>query len=160
MKLIVLILSLSLSLQASFDFSKSKLERYSELNFRWWGFKIYNAQVWTPKADQPNFEQEVLLHLTYARDIKDEDLLESTYDEWEDLKLLNSKSQQWLKELKVIWPDVKKGDSLTTYWDGKVTHFYQGKKLLGTVTDKAFGPIFLKIWLHPKSKTRKLLKKN
>lgn len=158
MKKILLILSLSLSLQASFDFTEKRLKQYSELNFRWWTFKIYNAQVWTPKASKPDFKNEILLHLTYQRDISAEDLLESTDDEWKDLKLfVEGKSEKWLKQLKAIWPDVKKGDSLTTHWNGKETFFYQGNTLLGKISDQDFGPRFLKIWLHPKSKTKKLL---
>ena len=143
-----------------FSYTENTLKRYSYLNFTWWGFNVYKAEVWTKEAVKPKFDKEILLHLIYKRNFKAKDLLKTTLEEWERLKLGKEKQRNiWIFKLSKIWPDVKKGDSLTTYMNGEVTSFYQGKKLLGQVKDKEFGPIFLKIWLHEKSKTSSLLKK-
>lgn len=141
-----------------FDYTESKLEKYSQINLTWWGFKVYKAELFTPKSSRPDFEKEILLHIMYQRDIEAEDLLESTLSEWKDLGLyVSKKSEKWVKALQKIWPNVKEGDSLTTYLNGEVTSFYQKGKLLGQIKDKEFGPLFLKIWLHKKSKTAKLM---
>ena len=163
MKSILLVLSLTLTTQASnmFKFTESKLSKFSHLNFTWWGFKVYKAEVWTPNAAPPNFKREILLHIEYQRDFEKQDLVDSTLDEWKDLGLLNkNKYQNWLRQLKTIWPNVKKGDSITTYVNKNTTYFYQGNKLLGKVNDQEFGPTFVQIWLHKNSKTSKLLKKS
>lgn len=163
MKKILLFLFFALNAQAStpFVFTETQLRPFSQLNFTWWGFKIYKAQVWTPEAEKPNFEKELLLHIEYQRDFDSQELVDSTLDEWKRLKLLNkNKYQNWLKQLKAIWPDIKKGDSITTYLNKDTTYFYQDDKLLGKVIDKEFGSTFLQIWLHEKSKTSELLKKS
>ena len=145
----------------SFSYTESDLEKYSNIRFTWWGFKVYRAEVWTPDADQPDFEKEILLHIKYERDIKAKDLLSTTLKEWKRLKLSHENQRAvWLACLKKIWPDVKKGDSLTTYMNGDTTSFYQDNKLLGSIKNKEFGPAFLKIWLHKNSQTSDLLKKN
>lgn len=162
-KSLIILFALTLSLFGSerFDYTETDLKLYSKINLTWWGFKVYKAEVWTPKSSKPDFTKEILLHIEYQRDFDAEDLLSSTYDEWERLGLIvNGKSKVWLKQLEKIWPDVKKRDTLTTYLNGDTTSFYQGKKLLGKVKDKEFGSRFLKIWLHEKSKTSDLLKRN
>lgn len=163
MKVIVILFSLFQTVNAQgkpYPYTENSLQKYSHVNFTWWGFKVYKAEVWTKKALKPDFDQEVLLHINYQRDIKAKDLLSTTLEEWQRLKLSNDRQRAvWLNNLKKIWPDIKKGDSLTTYMNGEVTSFYQGRKLLGQIKDKDFGPAFLKIWLHKKSQTSSLLNK-
>lgn len=145
--------------QAKFKFAPEGLEYYSQLQFTWWGFKVYRAEVWTPSSNKPDFNKNLILHINYQRDIKAKSLVSTTRDEWERLKLLRPESERWLKELSVIWPDIKSGDSLTTFSNGQKTFFYQGPKLLGSINDKNFATVFLKIWLHENSKTSELLKR-
>jgi hypothetical protein len=159
--LLILLLCHGVYAENTFQYTESDLKKFSQLRFTWWGFKVYKAEVWTPESIKPDFSKEILLHITYERDIKAKDLLSTTLDEWKRLKLSDeTKRKIWLIRLKKIWPDVKKGDSLTTYMNGDLTSFYQGDKLLGHVKDKEFGPAFLKIWLHKKSQTSELLKKS
>jgi len=143
---------------ARFKFVPEEVQRYSYLQFTWWGFKVYKAEIWTPKAKKPDFKSKLILHIQYQRNIKADKLVSTTREEWERLKLIKPESEKWLKALDKIWPDIKTGDSLTTYSDGAVTYFYQGDKLLGKVDDKKFGPLFLQIWLHNDSQTSELLK--
>lgn len=144
---------------ANFKFAPENIERYSNLQFTWWGFKIYKAEIWTPEAKKPDLNNNLLLHIKYQKDIKASKLVSTTRDQWKRLNLLRPKSEKWLKELSNIWPDIKSGDSLTTYSNGKVTFFYQGQKLLGSVKDEQFGALFLQIWLHKDSETSDLLKR-
>ena len=162
MKAFIIFIAFTLTTFGSerFSYTETDLKLYSKINLTWWGFKVYKAEVFTPKSSKPDFTKEILLHIEYQRDFDAEDLVSTTYDEWERLGLIvDGKSKKWLKQLEEIWPDVKKGDSLTTYLNGDTTSFYQDKKLLGQVKDETFGSRFLKIWLHEKSRTSDLLKK-
>jgi len=151
--------ALLISAEAKFKFAPASIERYSHLQFTWWGFKVYKAEIWTPKAQKPDFKDKIILHINYQRDIKSDKLISSTRDEWKRLKLIRPESEIWLLRLARIWPDIKKGDSLTTYINGNKTSFYQGDKLLGEVIDKNFGSTFIQIWLHKKSQTSELLQR-
>ena len=142
-----------------FSFAPDNIERFSHTQFTWWAFNIYKAEIWTPESKKPDFADHLILHIRYQKDIKAAKLVSTTKDEWVRLKLINPESAEWLKKLTKIWPDIKSGDSLTTYSDTQKTFFYQGVKLLGSIDDKAFGPMFLKIWLHKNSQTSELLKK-
>jgi len=137
------------------------LKIYSSTQLRWWGFKVYKAELWTAAAGQPDFSRAMLLHLEYQRDIKAADLLKTTREEWQRMSLTGDRQAEiWLKQLVKIWPNVRKGDILSTWFDGEDTHFYQKEKKLGTVRGKAFARAFLSIWLDKKSRTPELRKRN
>ena len=158
---VLILLAMCLTADAGFAFADNSFKQYSRINFTWWGFKVYKAEVWTPKAEKPDFDNRIILHIKYNRNFKAKDLLETTLEEWERLKISNDRQRLiWINKLKKIWPDVKKGDSLTTFLDKDKTLFYQGNRLLGQVNEKEFGPAFLKIWLHKNSKTKSLLVKS
>lgn len=144
---------------SKFTFTEADFKKYSHVQLTWWSFKVYKAGIWTINGDEPDLDKPIILHINYQRNIKAERLISTTLEEWERLKLLSSKSKSWLKQLKKIWPDVKKGDSLTTFSNNGVTKFYNNNKFVGKITDKDFGPLFLQIWLHKDSKTPELRKR-
>ena len=148
------------SSHAKLNFASEDMKKYSSHQLTWWGFKIYIAEVWTPKSQKPDLSEPIILHINYQKNIKAEKLISTTQDEWKRLGLINAKSPEWIKQLSKIWPDIKSGDTITTYSDGQATYFYQGKKLLGSVNDESFAKPFLLIWLHEKSKTSELLKRS
>lgn len=113
---------------------------------------VYDAILYSPSGNYKKDERQALL-LSYLRDIEAEDLIETTREEWQKLRLDSASHDEWLQQLGSIWPDIKEGDCLLLV-EGKdgSAMFYQGEKLLGTIDDKKFTDQFLAIWLSENSR--------
>lgn len=149
----------SLSAQAMPD--NVKLVGQGQFSYLFWD--LYQAQLYTADGLWSNYQQSspVVLKLTYQRAISKDDFIEATVDQWKHLQgKVSAQHQQWATQLEQLWTDVKKGDQLSCVLmaDGTV-QFYFNDKLLGDVTDTAFGPAFLDIWLSEKTSAPKLRKK-
>ena len=124
-----------------------------ENKMTWWGFKIYDAKYYESNETNP----KQLLELTYARDIKVEQLISSTRKEWKRLKLYDKKkSEDWLTELSKIWPSVTNGTTLSIYVFNGKTYFFENKKFKGMISDAELSENLIEIWLHPKSRIKGL----
>jgi len=148
----------SLSLQAMPD--NVKLVGQGQFSYLFWD--LYQAQLYTADGSWSGYQQSapLVLKLTYQRDISKADFIEATVDQWKHLQgKVSTQHQDWAKQLDKLWTDVKKGDQLSCVLlaDGTV-QFYFNDKLLGDVTDPAFGPAFLDIWLSEKTSAPKLRK--
>ena len=148
----------SLSLQAMPD--NVKLVGQGQFSYLFWD--LYQAQLYTADGSWSGYQQSapLVLKLTYQRDISKADFIEATVDQWKHLQgKVSAQHQDWAKQLDTLWTDVKKGDQLSCVLlaDGTV-QFYFNDKLLGDVTDPAFGPAFLDIWLSEKTSAPKLRK--
>jgi len=129
------------------DFSKVGEPRLSVL---FWD--VYDATLYSPSGEYEKSERQAL-NLNYLRDIDADDLIETTEEEWQKLKLDSSEHEGWLTKLKDIWPNIKKGDCLLLVEsDNGYAEFYQGEELLGTVESQEFTDQFLAIWLSPESR--------
>ena len=63
----------------------------------------------------------------------------------------------WLEELERILPNIRTGDSLSSYTiPGSSTTFWFEGREIGSVADPAFGEAFMAIWLDPRTRARKL----
>ncbi|MGI5308106.1 chalcone isomerase family protein [Rheinheimera sp. WS51] len=115
-------------------------------------FRVYDAILHTDTGRYPDAET-VALNLHYLRDIQAEELIENTAKQWQKLGYSDTAlQQQWLKQLKQLWPDVKKGDCLLAFTpDGKIINFYNNTGLLGTINSAQFTKQFLAIWLSEHS---------
>jgi hypothetical protein len=114
----------------------------------WFGIHVYDIALYT-EATPYATNTTALLSLRYAISIKHKRLQETTLQEWKRLnKGTPEQRDNWIKQLDTIWPDIKSGQSLSAFrqQDGP-TVFYFGDRLLGEVTDAAFGPAFFAIWL-------------
>ena len=114
----------------------------------WFGIHVYEIALYTEGKSYAT-NTTAVLSLRYAISIKSKRLQETTLKEWERLKKGTPEQRQsWIKQLDVLWPDIKPGDTLSALrqQDGP-TIFYFGDRLLGEVADVAFGPAFFAIWL-------------
>lgn len=115
---------------------------------RWFGIKIYDVALFAPDLPYTS-NATAALSIRYDISIKHHRLLETTLQEWRRLDQ-GSEAQrtQWIKQLDPLWPDLKPGDRLTAFKrrDGP-TQFYFADRLLGEISDPAFGPAFFAIWL-------------
>ncbi len=134
-------------------------EMLGQTTLKRFGLHIYDASFWMSEDKSTDYlnKNTCALSITYARNIRAQQLLSSTRKEWERLGFTGKYPiEAWLTILKNIWPDVKKGDQLVIVStpEGKST-FYNNLKPLGTVEDSEFGAAFLAIWLDENSRFKK-----
>lgn len=113
--------------------------------------EIYDARLYSPDARFTELRQglPLKLELCYQRDIKSADIVDATADQWRKLYgQLNDTQQQYLQQLRQIWPDVKQGDCLAMAWyENGVSEFWYQQTPVGRVEAADFGQQFLAIWL-------------
>ena len=132
------------------------IEKVGEAKFSKFGLHIYDASFWSLRGNQSPQQPSIAtaLSISYARNIKAKRLLSSTFKEWQRLGFAQQHPiDAWLESLEKIWPNVQKGDYLVfvSSTDGS-NAFYSGSKILGSISDPAFGPAFLDIWLSTNAK--------
>jgi hypothetical protein len=127
----------------------------------WFGFEIYEASLWTTDgnfAGLDNLQQPTALSLWYRRGFSRERLIEITQNGWTEFNLATPLQQErWSAQLAKIWVDTEKGSNMTALvTPGGETRFYNAQRFLGSVTDAAFGPAFLGIWLDARTQGTRL----
>jgi len=117
----------------------------SRLSVLW--FDIYDAEFSTPSGQFEGFRGPLKLKLSYLRDIEKSELLEHT--EKNIAPYSNAEERMiWLQELQRIWPDIRKGDQLSFTLDSNGdSHFELNGRPLDSISESAFGPAFIQIWL-------------
>jgi hypothetical protein len=114
----------------------------------WFGMHVYDIALYNEGPDYAT-NSTAALSIRYAISIKHRRLQETTLKEWKRLgQGTPEQHERWISRLDGLWPDVKPGDCLTAFRcrEGP-TQFFFGDRLLGEVTDPAFGPAFFAIWL-------------
>jgi hypothetical protein len=158
MRKILVIATFLCSLTAQAMPDNIKLVGQGQFSYLFWD--LYQAQLYTTDGSWSNYQQSspVVLKLTYQRDISKADFIEATVDQWEHLQgKVSGQHKDWANQLDKLWTDVKKGDQLScVLLPDSTVQFYFNDKLLGDVTDPAFGPAFLDIWLSDKTSAPKL----
>ena len=124
---------------------------------RWFGIHVYDMALYT-EDQQYTPESTAVLSILYHISIKHSRLQEKTLEEWQRMnKGTPEQREAWIKQLDVMWPDIKSGDRLSAYrQSGGPTQFYFDNRLLGEVADPAFGPAFFAIWLDAECRYPKL----
>lgn len=132
-----------------------QLLQVGEGRMTWFGFSIYSASLWTAdgRFESLNRSLPLALQITYAKNISQEKLIETTLDQWRQLNISTEGQRHiWATQLSRIWPNVKPGDSIITVLTRRgETQFFDSHKRLGTISDPSFGPALLSIWLHPET---------
>lgn len=119
-------------------------------SFRFFGFTVYDAKLFG-RCVPAVFEHPFALRLSYKRDIRREQLVQSSVDEMQ--RILGSsvsagQLSKWRAEMNEAFVDVKDGDSITgVYLPGQGAQFYINDVLQHTVDDPAFARAFFGIWL-------------
>jgi hypothetical protein len=126
----------------------------AKLKFLFWD--IYDSELYTPTGKYQQNENQVLLEITYLRNIKSKDLLDKTVEQWQYIGIDESEYRAYLSQLEAIWPDIKVGDELSLYTQDKHSYFYLNERHIGTITSDKFGEIFKGIWLSESTSQPKL----
>ncbi|MBY0345872.1 MAG: chalcone isomerase family protein [Neisseriaceae bacterium] len=128
-------------------------------DLRWFGLRIYTAQLWSEK---PAFDAKLpfVLELNYHRDISKAQFVETSLDE---IKRLWAQThtpatlKRWENEMNRAFIDVKTGDTLAAVFLPKQgVQFYSKNQILAEVRDLDFAQAFFAIWFDVRTKDQKL----
>lgn len=131
-----------------------ELRRVGSGDLSWLGRPVYAASLWTPAGRFEGYAsgEPVALSLWYQRSFSREELVRITRTAWRLLDVPQGRRDAWAATLEGLWSDVAPGDNLTAVvLPGRATRFYDEERLLGEISDPAFGPAFLSIWLDSRS---------
>ena len=119
-----------------------------EARYQFLFMDIYDATLFAPKSGW-SFEKPFALKLEYLRNLSGERIADRSAKEIRQLGFSNEvKLADWHEQMINIFPDVKKGASLTgVYKPNAETVFYSQNKAIGTIKDPEFGKWFFGIWL-------------
>jgi hypothetical protein len=132
--------------------------------YSYWGFDVYWASLWsgecTLRPDQWQ-TQRLALELRYLRDFDGKDIAKRSIDEMHMQSPLSAETlSAWLKALEALFPNVRKGQSLTgIYVPNAGAQFLFNNKPLGTLADAELAKRFFAIWLSPQTSAPELRKK-
>ena len=127
-----------------------------EIRFRYWGFHVYDAQLWVrPDFDaQRPLEHPLALSLIYARELKARDIAERSVEEIErQTAVTPEQARAWMAHMERAFVDIRPGDRLTGVFrpqDGAASFFFNGRPT-AEVRDAVFAPLFFGIWLSPRT---------
>ena len=145
----------------------------------WFGLALYRATLWvaSPRGREDGREMDAvqggekrndkrddggqgLLHddtpfaltLEYRRDIPAGRIVQASVDEMRKLGASEEQLQRWEREMRRVFPDVRKGDLLTgLYLPGRGARFFYQARDIGEVRDAEFARRFFAIWLDPRT---------
>jgi hypothetical protein len=127
---------------------------------RFFGFKAYEAHLWTGAATTNPLLSKTLfaLEIEYATAIKADEIVNVSLVEMARLRSpSDAQIKSWTADLKKAFPDVKQGDKLTgVYVPKQGTRFFFNSRLTSEISDPAFGDAFFAIWLDDKAKKLEL----
>jgi len=130
-----------------------------EGDFRFWGFRLYTAQLWVARLPF-DASRPFALHLTYHRHIPRERLVSSGMDEMQRILgegWREDVGAQWKAAMERAFADVNEGDSITgVCLPGTGARFYRNGVLTADVADPAFAQAFFSIWLGPHTRAPQL----
>lgn len=158
--LLVTLLCATLARADSTDHTTTAFKTVGQGQYSYWFWDLYHARLLSRDGRFDSYQQSVplKLELTYQRDIKKQDFIDATMQQWKIQQgKLAEEHKVWAAELGTLWRDVQKGDTLTAVLltDGLVD-FYFNNNLLGRTSDPAFGAAFFDIWLSEKTTAPKL----
>lgn len=120
-----------------------------------WGFKIYDARLWTAAGfDAADFAARPLaLELAYLRAFESADIAERSLKEMRrSARITDAQAQKWLAEMQRVFPNVKAGDRiLGVHRPGQGASFWVNGQRGGDIADAEFSRLFFGIWLSPQT---------
>jgi len=151
--LIILLLTAATGAMAQGDTQlDAKLEKVGEAKLEVLFWSIYRSRLYCPDGVYEPGVRPLRLEIEYLRNIRSEDLVKRTGEEWEQLGVTDPAREEWLARLRTLWPDVSKNDVLAVELDGdsRATFFHNNRRL-GSIGDPDFGQRFVDIWLSPET---------
>ena len=128
--------------------SVKKMQQVGHATYYFGLWEVYEAALSTPNGTWSN-NAPFALSLTYARSIKGKKIAGESVKQMRVQGIVNEiVLATWHGQMRNIFPDVKKGTTLTgVFTKDKKTHFFHDGKAIGVIDDPAFGISFFNIWL-------------
>lgn len=146
-------IAIAISITSAALANTDPMQLQGEGRLRWFGMKIYDARLFASQrlTPQQNFEATFALELTYARTLVGEKIAQVSVDEIRRLGIgTDSQHQQWLSQMKALFPNVKAGDRLKgVHTPGQGAEFFFNDRSIGSIKDAEFSRAFFSIWLDP-----------
>jgi hypothetical protein len=140
--------------QAWFAFLPSA-ELVGQGEFRYWGFRVYDASLWSPQGAYDS-GGAFALSLRYARDLSARSIVDSSLDEMRRLGKPVDSNPQWETALLQAMVDINRGDTLTgVYTPGKGAVFFHNDQITGQINEP-LAKAFFAIWLDERTRAPKL----
>lgn len=139
----------------------SQVRLAGEGALRWFGLKIYDAQLWVGskgfQAAAP-YANKFALDLRYARKLDGQKIAQASVDEMEKMQIGTPQQREaWRLRMASIFPNVEDGSRITgIHLPNEGSRFYLNGKLLGEIMDEQFARAFFAIWLDPRTTDEKL----
>ncbi|MDK2124731.1 chalcone isomerase family protein [Parachitinimonas caeni] len=128
-------------------------------DFRWFGFRIYTAELWTSRLPF-DASQPYALRLTYHRAISRDQFVDTSLDE---IKRTRSEPpdperlKRWRSLMQSAFVDVAPNDQITgLHLPGRGVRFYYQDRQTADINDAEFAQAFFAIWLSPASRDQDL----
>lgn len=129
-------------------------------NFSFYFWDIYDAELYASNRIYDP-QKPFALKLTYKRNIKSADIVNSTIDEIRKQGFDDPvKLSKWHKIISKIFPDIKPNETLTGIYlpEQHEAIFYNNGKICGKIKDKELIKRFFDIWLSEKTSAPHLRK--
>lgn len=121
-----------------------------EARLRVFLFDVYDSELSTLTGTYAPGQRPVKLQIAYLRDFKAQSIVQQTIKEWRHLGLAPEQYEHYLPLIDKLWPDIKKGDTLTfVVGVDESNEFFHNGRSLGRVNHPGFSADFLAIWLSP-----------
>ncbi|GHE81426.1 chalcone isomerase family protein [Thalassotalea profundi] len=110
---------------------------------------LYKSKLSTTTGKYPidNKKEQLIYEIHYLANISSDDLIKRTVEQWQHLNVPKIQYQEYLADLKRIWPDIEKGDKLALLLLEAKSVFYFNDAYIGVIDSPKFGQLFLDIWL-------------
>ncbi|MFN4237340.1 MAG: chalcone isomerase family protein [Vogesella sp.] len=128
------------------------LRPLGEGSLRWFGFRLYDATLYTQQGQVFDWNRPFALSLRYARDIPSAKIVDISLEEMQRYGMPDNRREAWRSTMQAAFPDVKQGDEIVGAFDGNRVRFWHNGKPTRTLDDPLFGRTFFRIWLDPASR--------
>lgn len=138
--------------------NKSNFKIVGQAKFSVLFWDIYESTLLTTSGSYPikNQQHQLLFEINYLKDISSNELIKRTKQQWQHIGIPANNYQAYIPELKRLWPDISKGDTLSLVIQNQHSVFYFNQQYLGIINDPVFGQRFIDIWLAKNTSQPKL----
>jgi len=138
--------------------NKSNFKIVGKAKFSVLFWDIYESALLTTSGNYPitNQQHQLLFEINYLKDISSNELIKRTEQQWQHIGIPANNYQAYIPELKRLWPDISKGDTLSLIINNQHSVFYFNQQYLGIINDPVFGQRFIDIWLAKNTSQPKL----
>jgi hypothetical protein len=121
-------------------------------------YDIYFCNNEAQKLSYPNiWDKQFALVINYNKNISKQRLVEASIQQIKKHnQLTETDSQNIVKKLSEIFPEVKKGDQISAaYFQGIIT-LEHNQKRIGIISEPIFTKQFINIWLNPQNEFKEM----